>query len=422
MIDASGPTGSSESAHPGSPPLLRSDLDGLSAEEFRQSFGEDLEAVLDMTNWRTGVDLALEYRRIEGEVKEAVAEEDAHQRRIRDQVFPHLEARRPELKNAGQHAGDRSLIAKIHRELLFSGGVEACDGAVQVHDTIPLTIYQVGASLVSYRGDQGSWCQRFFRKDLRQRSADPALETIELLERRARRGAAEANAGTDRLGELAQRAIGAYAERAILLHHAHSVWRMGHGNPVPYELLTGGGMLELMTAATNALRQLIEQYRKFVFVAGEPRERLLLTIGQALRPLEYAIVGTLDEWLYDWFDQLRFRVGVETTLRWDGEPLTPAEWIPRFIDRVAAQVVVGLFRATPLAPAQLFYAHVDHARLAAHIVLADSVLQEGRGFPLLLDLAQRTCRSVYGGGNLAEIANAAYGAAGVASRYVCEQP
>ena len=77
---------------------------------------------------------------------------------------------------------------------------------------------------------------------------------------------------------------------------------------------------------------------------------------------------------------------------WDGEPLAPSEWIPRFIERVASQVVVGLYRASVLAPAQLFYAHRDHAHFAAHIVLADSMFQEERGFPLLIDLADHVCR------------------------------
>ena len=40
---------------------------------------------------------------------------------------------------------------------------------------------------------------------------------------------------------------------------------------------------------------------------------------------------------------------------------------------VASKVVVGLYRATRLAPAQVFYAHEDHAHLAAHIAIADSV-------------------------------------------------
>jgi hypothetical protein len=419
MTEANGTADATDRVTVDGTPLARPQQDGPSADDFRESFGEDLHAVLDMANWRTGVDLALEYHRVEREVQQAVADEDAHQRNIRAHVFPRLEARRSIVPNAGMHVADRSLIAAIHRDFLFNGGLEACDGVVQVHDTIPLTIYQVSASLVSYHGDQNSWSQRFFRKDLRQRSANPVAETIELLERRARRATAEGNT-SEGLGELVQRALLTYVERAILVHHAQAVWRMGHGNPVTYELLTGGGILELMVVATTELRQLIERHRKFVFVAGEPRERMLLTIGQALRPMEYAIVGTLDEWLHDWFDQLRFRVNGPASLDWDDEPIAPVDWIPRFIDRVAAQVVVGVFRASPFAPAQLFYAHADHAPLAAHIVLADSVLQEGRGFPLLLDHAQRVCRSVYGGGSLPEMANAAYSAAGAATRYFTE--
>src|SRR5262249_46648361 len=159
------------------------------------------------------------------------------------------------------------------------------------------------------------------------------------------------------------------------------------------------------------LRELIEGHRKFVFVASEPRERMLQTIGQALRPLEYAIVGTMNSWLDDWIRQKRFAVDVTAGLTWDGERLSPAEWIPRFIDRVASRVVVGLYRATRWAPAQLFYAHVDHAGLAAHIALADSVLQEHRGFPVLIDLAHHVCAAVFGD-SLRGLTEAAYAAAG----------
>src|SRR5207248_2278052 len=158
-----------------------------------------------------------------------------------------------------------------------------------------------------------------------------------------------------------------YAERAILTRRSAAVWRMGHGNPVPYELLTGAGILELMVAATGVLRELIETQRRFVFVASEPRELALLTIGQALPPLHYAVVYNLADRLRDWIHQRRFTVGVAEELQWDGERLSPAQWIPRFLDRVASQVVMGLYRATPAAPAHLFYAHAKHVHLAAHI-------------------------------------------------------
>ena len=78
------------------------------------------------------------------------------------------------------------------------------------------------------------------------------------------------------------------------------------------------------------------------------------------------------------------------------------------------------YRATLLAPAQLFYAHVEHAHLAAHIVLADSRLQEQRGFPLLIDLADHVCRAVFGG-SLQGLTETAYAAAGAPWRYGSER-
>ena len=55
------------------------------------------------------------------------------------------------------------------------------------------------------------------------------------------------------------------------------------------------------------------------------------------------------------------------------------------------------------------------SRWPPRIALADSVLLPDRGFPLLIDLADRTCKSVYGGGSLTEMANAAYARVGAAA-------
>jgi hypothetical protein len=273
---------------------------------------------------------------------------------------------------------------------------------------------------VSYAGNQGTWQQRLYRRDLRQRGEDPVEHVYRVLEHRARRAALNHGTPSDKLGELARKAVMDCAERACLLHHSSAVWRMGHGNPVTYELLTGADILELMVAGTSVMRRLIEKQRKFVFVASEPREPHLLTIGQALPPLHYAFVGTLDERLENWFHQQRFTTEVVNDLLWDGEPIAPLAWIPRFIERVASQVVVGLYRASKWAPAQMFYAHVDHAHAAAHVVLADSMFQEERGFPLLIDLADHVCHSVFGG-SLRHMTETAYAAAGSPWRYFSER-
>ncbi len=88
---------------------------------------------------------------------------------------------------------------------------------------------------------------------------------------------------------------------------------------------------------------------------------------------------------------------------------------------VGPQVVVGVYRASTLAPAQVFYAHVDHADLAAHIAIADSMLQEHRGFPMLIDLADNVCRGVFGGDTLSGPVSTAYADAGSPWRYLSER-
>jgi hypothetical protein len=393
---------------------LSDDVFGVSTRAFEEQFDESILRTLDVDKWRLGSDLNEEYRRIEQEVREADKFETGKEKQIRERFFPRLATLPNMPKNAGKHEAKQEDIEAVHRGLLFNGGVEACDGIVQIHDTLPLTIYQIGVSLVSYRGDQGTWGQRLFRHDLKQKGID-VDELIQFLERRDKRDSSTRPPGADQLGELVQKAILDCAERAILLRRSQAVWRMGHGNPVTYELLTGGNNLDLMVHATGVLRDLIEKHQKFVFVASEPRDRLLQTIGQALRPMEYAVMGTLDDRLGTWLHQARFKVGVTTKLAWDQDSISPAEWIPRFIERVASKVVIGLFRTTLLAPAQVFYAHEDHSEIAAHIAIADSMLRE-QGTPLLLQMAQHTCNAVFGD-SLEALAEQAYAAAGAHNRY-----
>jgi hypothetical protein len=384
--------------------------DTFSADEFEKAFGEGPHRTLDLGTWRPGSDLAEEYDRMESEVRAAVVAEDSLQERIRSIVFPKLLNRERGPRNAGIYQAQRDELERIHRGLLFNGGVEACDGSLHVHGTLPLTIYQIGVSLVSYQGDRGTWCQRLYRRELRQNLGDPVEETLRILEGRAAgdRGA--------RLGELVQKTLLDYAERAILLRQSQAVWLMGHGNPVTYEMLTGGGNFELMEACLNVARQMIEGHGKFVFVGSEPHDLHFLTIGNGLRPYEFAIVTTLTDRLETWLHQRRFNSNADEVLSWEGERVPASNWIPRFIDKVAPQVVVGLFRASAVAPAQLFYAHVDHADLAAHIAIADSMLQEQRGSPLLLDLARHVGIAVFGNG-LETLAESAYAMAGAPWRY-----
>ena len=405
----------------GPDPTARRDPLDVTGDEFRESFGEDLSHTLDLDTWIAGEDLGRAYARIEAEVRDAVAQEEALRSYIRSEFFPRLGSYPGAPRGAGIYTADPDHLRRIHRDLLFCGRVEACDGTRQIHDTLPLTIHQMGVSLVSYQGNQGSWGHRLFRRDLRMSGGDPIAEMIALLERRGARGGLDQPAKRTALSDMAGRAIMAYAERAILLKRSTAPWRMGHGSPAPFELITGSGSLDLMIESTTIIRELIEQHQRFIFVASEPSERLLLSIGQALLPMQYAVIHSLRDTISRTVETVHFQPPHTRDLRWDGIALSPFEWIRRFRDQVASKVVVGIYRATRLAGPRVFYAHADHVHVAAHIALADSILQEHRGFPLLIDLADNVCRGVFGGESLVGPASTAYTEADAPFRYLSER-
>ena len=402
-------------------PLPISQAAPVSADSFKESFGESLRDAIDLGTWRQGIDLVQEYARVEDEIGRAVEFEGEHEAQIREEVFPKVGFSEGAPEEAGHYTLTTDDIADAHRGLLFNGGVEACDGTHQHHDTLALTVHQIGVCLVSYTGNQGSWSTRLFRRDLRESHGDPVELMTQLLERRSRRAGLNQPDRRDGLSELAQRAVMSYAEAAVLLDKSKAVWRMGHGSPAPYQLLAGAGNPDMAIESIKVLRRLIEGHKKFVYVASESGDRGYLQFGQALRPLEYLILGTLDERIEKFVEDISFAGKPTVNAEWDGVPLRPEEWVLRFRDYVASQVLVGVFRASRLAPPQVFYAHRDHFEVAAAIAIADSVLLPNRGFPMLIDLADRACRSVYGGGSLRDVADAAYARCGSGGRYASER-
>src|SRR6266487_2309750 len=273
------------------------DMLALEGNEFQAAFGEPVDNALNLDTWHAGEDLAAMYQALEQEIADAVEQGGRIRERTRAELFP-LVFKHPQApENAGCYQVDVATLERIHRGLLFNGGVEACDGTSLTHDTLPITIAQIGVSLVSYQGDQGTWVHRLFRRDLRVGGFDPIDEALALLELRSKRDSTDSRSTRDKLSDFTQRGIMAYAERAILLHKSQAPWRMGHGNPVPYELLTGGGLvidkdMPLLRQSMKMWRELLVEHRRWVFVTSAPADRVLLTLGDALYPLEFALVTT----------------------------------------------------------------------------------------------------------------------------------
>lgn len=386
----------------------------IESNEFRSAFGESVDNTLDINTWQVGEDLASMYQKLEEEVASAVEQGGRIRERVRAELFPFVFKRADAPESAGCYKVDVATIERIHRGLLFNGGVEACDGTSLSHDTLPITIAQIGVSLVSYQGDQGSWVHRLFRRDLRVGGFDPIDEALALLEKRSKRDSTDTRSTRDKLSDFTQRGIMEYAERAILLYKSQAPWRMGHGHPVPYELLTGGGLvidkdMPLLRQSMKMWRELLVEHRRWVFVTSAPADRVLLTLGDALYPLEFALVTTP---LQSMRDISSGHLPVQSGLKAETQA---------FVEEVGPQIVTGLYRASAQAPVRLFYAHRDYACLAALIAMADSVLQEHRGFPMLIDLADIVCRTTFGSNTFNAMIQQAYAEAGTPFRYLGER-
>lgn len=374
----------------------------LQTEEFEKEFGEPLRRILDLSTWQPGLDLEDLMGRLEAEVGASLAQEDRVRDGIRATVFPHIADRsRP---GAPPLAGiwDVSLgeLEKVHRGMLFPGDVEACHGSAQVFDSLSLTIVQLGVCLVGYRGDQGTWSHRLYRRELTSTTGNPVAEALELLEQRER-GSSNPEERQNQLSELGSRGIRAYAERAVLTRLSTAAWRMGHGSPAPYAILTGAGALDLVGAGLEVLRELLLEHRRFVFVPSELREKALLTVGLGLRPLEFAVVSKLRQQIEDMVERGHLR----------GPRLDDAR---DFVRGAGNEVAVGVYRVSAHSSPCLFFAPAEPelCAQAAVIAMADSVLQEHRGFPLLIDMADQFCQSTFGRETFQGTIQAAYAAHG----------
>jgi hypothetical protein len=324
---------------------------------------------------------------------------------IREHVFSAIHERKEAPPGAGVYQATPQQIERTHKGILFTGAVEAAKGTHFAHDTVSITVNQLGVCTISYRGDQGTYLHRLFRRDLRAGTPGDLDLMLELLDRRMKRASIGAPDERDMLSNLARRGIMAYAERAVLLEKSDAPWRMGHGNPTPMELLTGLGSMELLDRSLAMLHRLLVGHKKWIFVPITSKDLLLLTIGQALNPLEYAIVETAQASMRRIADAGSYERRYERKLR-------------EFVAEVGPQIVRGVYKASRMAPPNVFYAHAEYAHEAALIVLADSTMHEHRGFPMLIDLADRICAGTFGAQALAAQMEIAHATQGVSFEYV----
>jgi len=373
-------------------------------DDYRDAFNEELSTTLDLDRWSNGLDLVRVMDRFRREIADAVRKEGRLRGLVRGEIFPKLSTLHRSLPEAGVYQVTPEDLTHIHESLLFRGKVEAVNGTSTSHDSLPIGISQIGIAIVGYGGTSGAFSQRLFRKEMASESANPMQEALDYINMRQNRY----RGPKDSLSRLASRGVKAYAERAALVDKSSVEWRMGHGNPCAHELLSGSGYMGLLELSLDVLRRLIHEHKKFVFVPSALQDRGFLTMGFALDAGEYALLETLEHdggtlvegWEYG--DRSK-------RLAWD------------FVKESCPHVVKGLFRVSNKAPPRLFYAHRDYVHQAAWIAMADSLLRPERGFPMLLDVAEMTCRSAFGEDGFLGLVQDAYAQAGANLQYFNER-
>ena len=123
-------------------------------DDYKAATGESIERTLDLTTWQTGVDLGALYQRLEAEVGPALEQERRVQNVVRSEIFPLLRQAPDAPTEAGVHQAKAADLEDVHRKVLFSGQLDTCDGTTATHDTLLLTVTQIGVCLISYQGNE----------------------------------------------------------------------------------------------------------------------------------------------------------------------------------------------------------------------------------------------------------------------------
>jgi hypothetical protein len=134
-------------------------------------------------------------------------------------------------------------------------------------------------------------------------------------------------------------------------------------------------------------------------------------LGNALAAGEYAILGTIERRIERVVEQ-----GHYARKKHDYKGMAMD-----FVRTYGPEVLYGLYCASEGSPPYMFYAHRKHVHIAARIAIADSVLRPARGFPMLIDVADVTCRSAFGSAGFVGLVHDAYMQSGVPMKYFGER-
>ena len=352
-------------------------------QEIESALNHTIASALDFANWDEGtgwqgLEKARRY------LTKSLEKQDRLVGSVRKHVLQELRSFPNHPDNAGVFQVKEKDLRFARQSILISGNTTAVRGASVAHEGMAASLVSIGVCLTKYDGHFRSWRNVFMRHECDIRSDNPVAEIKAILNQRARRSRmGPAARGSDTLSKLMRRAFQSAAERKSLLEKCNSRWRMGHGVPAPYELLSGSGSMGLIDHILPVLEDLLINEKRWVFIPSSMSNLAFMTLAAALRPHELAIIQKAKPTFDAMLDMSHLGPTYHANVR-------------EFVDKAGDQIIIGGFRATKFAPPQLFFAHAEYAIGAGLVAMADAELQPHRGYPLLLELAGLSCKTSLG--------------------------
>ncbi len=257
---------------------------------------------------------------------------------------------------------------KAAADILFAGKVCGVDGTISIVPSQSGGRARIGIASTSYSGEG---IKRVLYVSYRQ-LATPAGSAVEYFKRLKQ---------VNQTSALLMRAVMAFSERALALQQPND-WRFVHGELLPYELWAALGRGRPVSERLDLAKRLINA-KNVIAVIEDTHNIELLNAGEILDVGEYLDARELTMDLKEYLEGHR---DDDRGAHFNAQDRKDFE---DFISSFGEIIRVGVFKAGPKA--YIFQAHRDVFDIAAALVIRDAMHQPMRGFPLLIDYADRIC-------------------------------
>ncbi len=261
---------------------------------------------------------------------------------------------------------------------LFSGSVAGVDGTMSQFQLASGTRCRIGVVATTYVNNRIEKVLFVSEREF----AEPAADAMDHLRKLKKQ---------QHVSQMVLRAVMGYCERDLLLSRPQE-WKLLQGELLPYELRTGLGNWKILDTTIKLGKKLIEA-KKVIAITEDTTWGYLNYVGYSLEKGQFMEAPQDLKWELEKYLDGDKDLGVE------GAHFNPtdAKKFRDFIDSHADQIKMGIYRVG-FKP-YVFYAHRDHFDEAAAIIMADSLNQPMRGYPLLLDYADNLAKGMLSQGD-----------------------